>query len=78
VALLNWRFGFTQTTLWRIELARFPDVSNERVATKPIITIPTSKHRDWNGDDAEEGGPKRWCDGPRVWGAQGRQRAMRV
>jgi hypothetical protein len=28
VAFLNWRFGLTQTTAWRIEVARFPDLSN--------------------------------------------------
>jgi hypothetical protein len=31
--------------------------------TKAIITMPISIYRDWNGDDAEEGGPERWCDG---------------
>jgi hypothetical protein len=28
VAYLTWRLGLTQTTLWRIEVAPFPDLSN--------------------------------------------------
>jgi hypothetical protein len=58
VAFLNWRFRLTQTTLWRIEVAPFPGLSNVGYPTKPIITIPISIYRDWNGDDAEEGGPE--------------------
>jgi len=32
--------------------------SSAHIPTKPIITIPTSIDRDWNGDDSEEGGAK--------------------
>jgi hypothetical protein len=42
VAFLNWRFGLTQTTLWRIEVAPFPDLFNVATPTKAIITIATS------------------------------------
>ena len=28
MAFLNWRFGLTQTKLWRIEVAPVPDLSN--------------------------------------------------
>ena len=42
VAFLNWRFGLTQMTAWRIEVAPFPHSSNVATPTKPIITIPTS------------------------------------
>jgi hypothetical protein len=28
VTILNWRFGLTQMTLWRIEVAPVPDLSN--------------------------------------------------
>jgi hypothetical protein len=64
VAFLNWRFGLTQTPLWRIEMAPVPGLSNVATPTKPIITIPTSLYGYGNGDNAEEGGPERWCDGP--------------
>jgi hypothetical protein len=51
VAFLNWRFGLTQTTLWRIEVAPFPDLSNVATPTKPIITIPITLYGYGNGDD---------------------------
>ena len=63
MAFLNWRFGLTQMTLWRIEVAPFPDLLNVATPTKAIITIATSIYRYGNGDDAEEGGPKRRRDG---------------
>src|SRR5829696_909793 len=50
-------------TLWRIEVAPFPDLLNVATPTKAIITIATSIYRYGNGDDAEEGGPKRRRDG---------------
>ena len=56
MAFLNWRFGLTQTPIWRIEVAPFPHSSNVAAPTKPIITIPTSIYGYGNGDDAEEGG----------------------
>src|SRR5215208_7246011 len=40
VAFLNWRFGLTQMTIWRIEVAPFPDLLNVATPTKAIITIP--------------------------------------
>jgi hypothetical protein len=63
VAFLNWRFGLTQTTLWRIEVAPAPGLSNVATPTKPIITIPITLYGYGNGDDAEEGGPERRRDG---------------
>jgi hypothetical protein len=56
VAFLNWRFGLTQMTAWRIEVAPFPDLSNMASPTKAIITIATSIYGYGNGDDAEERG----------------------
>jgi hypothetical protein len=56
VAFLNWRFGLTQTTLWRIEVAPFPGLSNVATPTKAIITIPITLYGYGNGDDAEERG----------------------
>src|SRR5215212_10732443 len=47
-----------QLTLWRIEVAPVPDLSNVSTPTKAIITIPISIYRDWNGDDDEEGVPR--------------------
>src|SRR5215204_3449280 len=48
-------------------------VERRGTTTKPIITIPISIYGcGEDGDDAEEGAPEIWCDGPRVWGAQGR------
>jgi hypothetical protein len=35
VAFLNWRFGLTQTTLWRIEVAPVPDLSNVYTCEDP-------------------------------------------
>jgi hypothetical protein len=63
VAFLNWRFGLTQMTAWRIEVAPFPDLSNVATPTKRIITIPITLNGYGNGDDAEEGGPERRHDG---------------
>ena len=58
MAFLNWRFGLTQMTLWRIEVAPFPDLSNVATPTKAIITIPITLYGYGNGDDAEEGLPR--------------------
>jgi hypothetical protein len=55
VTFLNWRFGLTQTTLWRIEVTPFPDLLNVATPTKAIITIPITLYGYGNGDDAEEG-----------------------
>jgi hypothetical protein len=52
VAFLNWRFGLTQTTLWRIEVVPVPDLSNVATLTKAIITIPITLYGYGNGDDA--------------------------
>jgi hypothetical protein len=62
VAFLNWGFGLTQMTAWRIEVAPFPDLSSVDTPTKPIITIPMSIYGYGNGDDAEEGGAKPYLD----------------
>jgi hypothetical protein len=58
VSFLNWRFGLTQTTLWRIEVASFPGLSNVATPTKAIITIPITLYGYGNGDDAEDGVPR--------------------
>ncbi len=63
MAFLNWGFGLTQTTLWRIEVAPVPDLSNVATPTKAIITIPITLCGYGNGDDAEEERPERQCDG---------------
>jgi hypothetical protein len=39
VAFLNWRFGLTRMTAWRIEVAPFPDLSN--VATPQNLSSPS-------------------------------------
>ena len=62
MAFLNWRFGLIQTTLWRIEVAPVPDLSNVATPTKAIITIPIPLYGYGNGDDAEEGAPERRRD----------------
>ena len=58
MAFLNWRFGLTQMTAWRIEVAPVPDLSNVATPTKSIITIPITLYGYGNGDDAEEGVPR--------------------
>jgi hypothetical protein len=63
VTFLNWRFGLTQTKLWRIEVAPIRGLSNVATPTRAIITIPITLYGYGNGDDAEEGGPERWRDG---------------
>ena len=39
MAFLNWRFRLTQTTLWRIEVAPFPNLSH--VATLTNLSSPS-------------------------------------
>jgi hypothetical protein len=39
VAFLNWHFGLTQITAWRIEVAPVPDLSN--VATPHNLSSPS-------------------------------------
>jgi hypothetical protein len=51
VAFLNWRFGLTQMTAWRIEVAPVPGLSNVATPTKAIITIPITLYGYGNGDD---------------------------
>ena len=51
MAFFNLRFGLTQTTLWRIEVAPFPGLSNVATPTKAIITIPIALYGYGNGDD---------------------------
>jgi hypothetical protein len=46
VAFLNWRFGLTQMTIWRIEVAPVPDLLNVATPTKAIITIPITLYMD--------------------------------
>jgi hypothetical protein len=46
VAFLNWRFGLTQMTAWRIEVAPVPGLSNMATPTKAIITIPITLYMD--------------------------------
>ena len=58
MAFPNWRFGLTQTTLWRIEVAPVPGLSNVATPTKAIITIPISIYRGGDGD--------RFCGGSHV------------
>jgi hypothetical protein len=58
VAFLNWHFGLTQMTAWRIEVVPVPDLSNVAVPTKAIITIPITLYGYGNGDEAEEGVPR--------------------
>src|SRR5687767_12012650 len=50
-------------TAWRSEVAPVPGLSSVAAPTKAIITIPITLYGYGNGDDAEEGGPERWCDG---------------
>jgi hypothetical protein len=76
VAFLNWRFGLTQTMLWRIEVAPVPDLSNVATPTKAIITIPITLYGYGNGDDGEEGAPERRRDG-REHGERKRDKARR-
>jgi hypothetical protein len=58
VAFLNLRFGLTQMTLSRIEVAPFPDLSNVATPTNAIITIPITLYGYGNGDDDEKGGSR--------------------
>ena len=67
MAFLNWRFGLTRMTAWRIEVAPVPDLSNVATLTKPIITIPITLYGYGNGDDTRKGVPRaaRWAG---AWG----------
>ena len=62
MAFLNWRFGLTQMTAWRIEVAPVPGLSNVATPTKAIITIPITLYGYGNGDDVEEGSTDRRRD----------------
>ena len=66
MAFLSWRFGLTQMTAWRIEVAPFADLSNVATPTKAIITIPITLYGYGNGDDAEEGLPRDGAMGGRM------------
>jgi hypothetical protein len=46
VTFFNRRFGLTWMTLWRIEVAPVPDLSNVATPTKAIITIPITLYMD--------------------------------
>ena len=61
MAFLNWRFGFTQTTLWRIEVASFP-IRRPWLAPQKASPSPPLIYRYRNGDDAEEGGAEPCVD----------------
>ena len=76
MAFLNWRFGLTQRTAWRIEVAPVRGLSNVATPTRAIITIPITLYGYGNGDDAEEGGPERRRDG-REHGEHKRDKARR-
>ena len=73
MAFLNWRFGLTQMTAWRIEVAPVPDLSKVASPTRAIITIPITQYGYGNGDDAEEGVPR---DGA-MGGSMGRTSATK-
>ena len=62
MAFLNWRFGLTQMTAWRIEVAPVPGLSNVATPTRAIITIPITLYGYGNGDDAEGGGAEPCVD----------------
>jgi hypothetical protein len=53
----QWRFGFTQTTLWRIDVNTFsglPSLDTTENPSSPFQSI----YRSGDGDDAEEGGAR--------------------
>ena len=66
MALLNWRFGFTQTTLWRIEVAPFPRSSNVATPHRTYHHHPPSTYGYGNGDDAKEGAHEGCAMGGRI------------
>jgi hypothetical protein len=72
VAFLNWRFGLTQTTLWRIEVAPFPDLSDVATPTISIITIPITLYGYGMVMMPKKGVPRdvQWAE---AWGARARQ-----
>jgi hypothetical protein len=74
VVFLNWHFGLTQMTTWRIEVAPAPGLSNVATPTKPI-TIPITLYGCGDGD-AEDGDPERRRDG-REHGEYKRDKARR-
>ena len=45
MAFLNWRFGLTRMTAWRIEVAPVPDLSNVATPTKSYHHHPN--HSIW-------------------------------
>ena len=76
MAFLNWRFGLTQMTAWRIEVAPVPDLSNVATPTRAIITIPITLYMDMGMVMMPKEGVPRWCDG-RERGEYKRDKARR-
>ena len=73
VAFLNWRFELTQMTIWRIEVAPVPGMSN--VATPQELSSPSqSLYMDMGMVMIREKGVPRDGAMGGAWGAQGRQR----
>jgi hypothetical protein len=68
VVFLNWRFGLTQMTAWRIEVAPFPDLS--RVATPQNLSSPSqSLYMDMGMVMIREKGVPRDVQWAGTWGA---------
>ncbi len=63
MAFLNCRFGLTQMTAWRIEVAPVPGLSNVATPTKAIITTQSLYMDMGMVMMPKKGGPERWRDG---------------
>jgi hypothetical protein len=64
VAFLNWRFGLTQMTAWRIEVAPVPDLSNVGVPPQKLSSPSQSLYMDMGMVMMpKKGGPERRHDG---------------
>jgi hypothetical protein len=72
VAFLDWRFGLSQMTAWRIEVAPVPGLSN--VATPQNLSIPSQSHyMDMGMVMMPKKGSRQTARWAGAWGAQARQ-----
>jgi hypothetical protein len=73
VAFLNWRFGLTQMTVWRIEVAPVPGFVERGYPPQKLSSPSQSLYMDMGMVMMPKKGSReivRWAG---AWGAQGRQ-----
>jgi hypothetical protein len=78
VTFLNWRFGLTQMTTWRIEVAPVPGLSNVATPPQKLSSPSQSLYMDMGMVMMPKKGSRETARWAGACGAQARQRAMPV